>query len=274
MPRGRPRKDLDRSTPAGLLGSKVRKFRDAKGWNPEELARRVFSNETAIIKVETGKATPSEDLTRNLDEVLGANGELIELWPLLSVQTFEEYAEEFLSLQKRAVKLYEYSQVVPGLMQTSAYALALAESAHVVTGLDPASVADLRMQRQSILDEPDAPWLLAVLDEAAVRRMVGSRDLMVEQLEHLLKLSERSRVEVRILPFRDTVPAVVVGLLSILTMRSGAMYAYTEGLASGRMIHGEDATAYSVLYDRVLNSALSSTKSTQLIRTAIEEYGK
>ncbi|MER6251061.1 Scr1 family TA system antitoxin-like transcriptional regulator [Streptomyces sp. NPDC001584] len=274
MPRGRPRKELDRSTPAGLLGAKVRDLRDAKGWDSEELARRVFSSKTVIDKVETAKATPSEDLVRKLDSVLDANGALLELWPLLPFQSFEDYAEEFLANQKRAVKLYEYSQVVPGLMQTRAYARAMAQSGEMVTGDDPESVADLRMERQAILDAPGAPWLLAVLDEAAIRRVVGSKAVMVEQLEHLLKLSDRPRVEVRVLPFGETVPFVLVGSLSILTMRSGVTYAYTEGISTGRMLQGDEATAYSVLYDRVLSSALSPTRSTDLIRTAIEEYGK
>ncbi|MCX5380783.1 Scr1 family TA system antitoxin-like transcriptional regulator [Streptomyces sp. NBC_00091] len=265
--------DLDRSTPAGLLGAKVRAFRDAKGWSVAELATRVFVSETLINKVERGKASPSEALARNLDRALGAGDQLTELWPLLSVQTFESYAEEFLNHQKRAVKIQEYSQVVPGLTQTRDYALALAESGEIVTGNDPQAVADLRMERQAILDAAGTPWLLVVLDEAALRRFVGSRAVMVGQLEHLMKLCERSRVEVRVLAFGDTVPAVLPGSLSVLTMRSGVQYAYTEGITTGRMFQGEDATAYSVLYDRVLSCALSATRSIHLIRKAIEEYG-
>lgn len=273
MPRGRPRLDLDRSTPAGLLGAKVRDFRDAKGWTPAVLAEKVFVSETLINKVERGKASPSEALAKNLDRKLGAGGQIEELWPLLSIQTFEDYAEEFLNHQKRAVKIQEYSQVVPGLAQTRAYALTLAESAEIVTGNDPQSVADLRMERQAILDAAGAPWLLVVLDEAAIRRVVGSKAVMVEQLEHLLKLGQRRRVEIRVLPFGDTVPAVLPGSLSILTMRSGVQYAYTEGITTGRMFQGDDATAYAVLYDRVLSNALSAQRSTDLIRKAIEEYG-
>ncbi|MGW5397756.1 helix-turn-helix domain-containing protein [Streptomyces sp. NPDC003952] len=274
MPRGRPRKELDRSTPAGLLGAKVRDFRDMRGWSTEELAEKVFSSKTTIDKVETAKTTPSLELTTNIDKVLGANNAILELWPLLSVQTFEDYAADFVEAQKRAKILKEYGQVVPGLLQTRAYALALAESAQLVTGHDPVSVAESRIARQSILDAPNAPWLLAILDEAALRRVIGSKAVMVEQLEHLLKMSERPRIEVRVLPFTDAVPAVVVGSLSVLTTRGGAQYAYTEGLTSGRMFQGETATAYAVLYDRVLNNALSATASTELIRTAIEEYGK
>ncbi|WP_078892629.1 helix-turn-helix domain-containing protein [Streptomyces sp. NRRL F-2580] len=273
-PRGRPRLDLDTSTPAGLLGSKVRRMRDARGWTPKQLADEVFSNESLIRKLERGQASPSEGLVAKLDKVFDAGDELNELWPLLAIKTVTEYAEGFLDHQKRAKKIQEYSQVVPGLFQTHDYAFALAESMSFVNGRDPVAVAESRVERQAILTGPSAPWFLAVLDEAAIRRVVGSKSVMVEQLEHLIKLSERPRIEVHVLSFGETVPAVLTGSLSVLTMRSGTTVAYTEGPSTGRMFQGSEADSYAVLYDRVLSSALPKTRSIELIRAVIEEYRK
>ncbi|MFF3672444.1 Scr1 family TA system antitoxin-like transcriptional regulator [Streptomyces sp. NPDC002120] len=272
--RGRPRLDLDRSTPAGLLGYKVRLLRDARGWTPKQLAEEVFSNESLIRKLERGQASPSQELVAKLDKKLDAGDELNELWPLLAIKTVTEYAEGFLDHQKRAKKIQEYSQVVPGLLQTYDYVLALAESMELVSGRDPLGVAESRVGRQAILDGPTAPWMLAVLDEAAIRRVVGSKAVMVGQLEHLIKLSERPRIEIRILSFGETVPAVLTGSLSVLTMRSGTTVAYTEGPSTGRMFQGSEADSYAVLYDRVLSSALPKTRSIDLIRAVIEEYSK
>jgi hypothetical protein len=60
----------------------------------------------------------------------------------------------------------------------------------------------LRMRRQEILHRADPPHLWAVIDEAALRRPVGSAEVMRAQIEHLLEMSRLRHVNIQVLPFR------------------------------------------------------------------------
>ena len=98
--------------------------------------------------------------------------------------------------------MYE-PQVVPGLLQTKPYAEALINGALPESRrLDVEKRVGVRMRRQDRINVPEDPLRLwAVVDEAALRRVVGDRQLMREQLEHLVEQSQLPHVTVQVLPF-------------------------------------------------------------------------
>jgi len=93
-------------------------------------------------------------------------------------------------------------QWVPGLLQTEGYARALLRTGYPgVSDEEIGRRGELRISRQEILGRPGAPQLWAVIDEGALRRPMGGREVMREQLQHLIKMAEHPAVTIQILPF-------------------------------------------------------------------------
>ena len=90
--------------------------------------------------------------------------------------------------------------LLPALLQTEEYARALL--AGMQTTADRIErIWEARQERQELLDRTDSPDTYFVVDEAAVRRVVGSEGVMKRQLEHLIEMNSRPRVAIRIMPF-------------------------------------------------------------------------
>ncbi|MFE0192429.1 Scr1 family TA system antitoxin-like transcriptional regulator [Streptomyces sp. NPDC058989] len=270
---GRPAKDLDPTTGvAELLGSKVRELRKAKGWSQETLAGKVFTSTTRIAQVELATDPPNAELCQRLDDALEAKGALMELLPLVGRSTFASWAEVFLARQAKAAKIHEYSQVVPGLLQTPGYARAmLASGQHIFHSRDLDEVVQERLDRQEILHREKPPWLWAILDESALHHVIGSRQVMREQLEFLLEAATSPHIHIQVLPYEGTVPAALGGSLTVLGMPTGEQLAYLEGMRGGSLHEGEDAIPYTVLYDRLHGNAISHDASADPIRRVLKE---
>ncbi|MEU5301771.1 helix-turn-helix domain-containing protein [Streptomyces noursei] len=270
----RPPKELDPTlSPAHLLGKKVQAARLARKWSQETLGGKVFCSAARIAQVELATDPPNRELCERLDEILELEGQLLELLPLLKhSSTFVSWAEVFLRRQAKAVKIHEFSQVVPGLLQTPGYARAMLTSGYLFNSdRDLESMIQDRLDRQDILRRDQPPWLWAILDESVLHHVVGGREAMREQLQHLLNIGLSERVHIQILPFDATVPAALAGSLSLLTMPGGEQVAYMEGLRGGSLLEGDDAIPYTVLYDRLHGNALSHDESAGLIRRVLEE---
>ncbi|MEU8683116.1 Scr1 family TA system antitoxin-like transcriptional regulator [Streptomyces sp. NPDC048611] len=270
---GRPPKKLDPTAGvAELLGSKVRELRESRGWSQGVLAGKVFTSVARIAGVELATDPPNADLCQRLDETLEAKGALMELFPLLRRSQFEKWAEVFLDKQAQAVKIYEYSQSVPGLLQTPGYARAMLASGRIFNSdRDLDEVVQARLERQEILRRPTPPWMWVILAESALHFTIGGRQVMREQLEYLLEVATSDRVHIRVLPYEGTVPMALGGSLSLLVMPRGEQVAYVEGLRMGNLIEGEDATPYTVLYDHLHGNALGPDESADMIRKVLEE---
>jgi Domain of unknown function (DUF5753) len=89
--------------------------------------------------------------------------------------------------------------IVPGLLQTAEYARALFLGAGAEDTKADEMVA-VRLERQSVLDRADPPHVIAVLDESALHRLIGSPVIMSEQLSHLGDMAERTNVQVQVVP--------------------------------------------------------------------------
>jgi hypothetical protein len=98
---------------------------------------------------------------------------------------------------------------IPGLLQTPGYCRALlshgTSSAHVAERW-----AGLRIRRQHLLRRPQPPRLWMLIDEAALRRVVGGRAVMADQLRHLLNACGTPGITIQVLTFRGRSPAAGV----------------------------------------------------------------
>ncbi|MCF3176504.1 helix-turn-helix transcriptional regulator [Streptomyces sioyaensis] len=253
---------------AELLGKKVRRRREERGWTQEALGAKVHVSHNRIAQIERGTDPPPGQLAELLDVVLDYHGEIVELWKLLANEGFKDYAKTFLKRQAVARSIHEFSLTVPGLLQTAAFARSIMEYGAYREDLGDA--VRRRMERQHVLDSDDPPWLWVILEESVLFRSTGSRAVMREQLEHLLEYGERPNVHLQVL--RKDRPCVP-GSISLLTMRDGSRGAYTEGFKTGQFFEDpKDVEQYQKIYDRLHADALGTGASAGLIQAALRKH--
>ncbi len=228
-------KELDPSSSlAALYGAKLRKLRSRAGWTQRELGDKVPVAHSRIAQFELGNETPPRDVSAKLDELLGADGDLTDLWEHVRRTPFPDWARAFVAYESRAKRMRKFSQMIPGLAQTEAYARAVLRSGQIYDDGDPEVKVAARLDRQAILERPDPPWVWMVLDEAVLHRVVGSRSVMREQLARLRPWRADLACHMQILPFENADPAAMGRSSTLLLLPDGHEVAYEEGIISGR----------------------------------------
>lgn len=118
-----------------LYGAKLRKLRLRAGWTQRELGDRVPIAHSRIAQFELGKEIPPKDVSDALDRLLGADGDLCDLWAHIQTTPIPNWARRYVELEPQACKIRKYmAHTVPGLLQTRAYARALLSIARPSVG--------------------------------------------------------------------------------------------------------------------------------------------
>ncbi|WP_437063477.1 helix-turn-helix domain-containing protein [Streptomyces sp. enrichment culture] len=263
---------------AALFGLRVRRLRLAAGLTQAELGAKAHVVSSRITQVERASgAKPTLELARVLDDVLGADNLLVELWPYVYRESFPDWSRKFMECSERAVVVQEYaSHVVPGLLQTEGYARTVLSLDALLDGeaqLDERVAA--RTARQERLRSPDRPELWMILDEAVLRRPIGNPSVMRKQWEFLLDVAEERHITVQVLPFDQGGHHAMGGSLTILNLPDGTDVAYTEGADYGQLVEEPaNVSRYKVIYDRLRAVALPPTMSLDMIRSALEDNNR
>ncbi|MCX2968040.1 MULTISPECIES: helix-turn-helix domain-containing protein [Streptomyces] len=268
-------KDLDpRASMADYLGSRVRKRREALGWTQKQLGCHVHVSHNRIAQIELATDPPPMALAESLDLALEADGEIKDLWWHMTRESYVDWAREFMEKQARAVKMLEYTaQSVPGLLQTPAYARAsLREGLPHLSEEELDRQVEARVSRCLLLEKEEPPFLWAVLDETALRRRVGEKSTMHEQLGYLLTATKRPHITLQVLPFEAERHPITGGSLTLLSLPDGPDVAYLEGYNSGELVEApERVTRYAHAYDVLQVHALTPAASERLIRDTMKE---
>ena len=182
---------------------------------------------------------------------------------------------DFPWLESRAEQICSYdAMLVPGLMQTPAYAEAVIRNAEgeKATAFAVATWMQFRLDRQRVLDKTPTVRVASIIDESALRRPVHSAAVMREQLDHLGAVARRPNVELRVLPATVGLHPGLDG--SFWLFRMPAPYpevAYTEHLGGRLFMESPKSKRYARAYDRLLQAALDPRGSAKLIATIAEE---
>ncbi|MFJ3931449.1 Scr1 family TA system antitoxin-like transcriptional regulator [Streptomyces sp. NPDC090029] len=261
---------------AALFGAQVRRLRLSAGLTQARLGAMTHVVGTRITQVERRSgAKPTLELAKALDAALGADGLLVDLWPHVYRESFPDWSRTFMAYAAQAVAIRQYTaHVVPGLLQTEDYARAL-----LGVDLDLRDEAQLeerltaRLARQNRLDGPGRPELLAILDEAVLRRPVGGEEAMREQLARLVRTAAERQSCILVLPFAHGEHDMLGGSLTVLRLPNGAEVAYCEGAHHGQLFEDpHEVRKLAETYDRLRLAALPARRSLRLIRSAMEDY--
>ncbi|WP_244420233.1 helix-turn-helix domain-containing protein [Streptomyces hygroscopicus] len=259
---------------AALFATRLRRLRLNAGLTQAQLGLQAHTHSTRINQIErTTGAKPTLELARALDEALGADELLIELWPYVYRETFPDWAREFMERSERAVVIRQFAaSVVPGLLQTEDYARAVLSVGRTLKSpeqLDERLAS--RLRRQKRLRRPDAPELWVVLDEAVLMRPVGGPLVMRNQLARLLETGDNPRITLQIMPFSSGGHGGVEGSLTVLSMPDGSDCAYSESAEHGRLIdEPEEVKSFAATYDQVRALSLPPNMSLDMIRSVME----
>ncbi|MEU9076539.1 helix-turn-helix transcriptional regulator [Kitasatospora sp. NPDC048538] len=198
-----------------MLGSQLRKLREARGVSREEAGYSIRASESKISRMELGRVGFKERDVADLLTLYGVDAEQERATVLGLVRDanatswWHEYGDvlppwfqNYVGLEEAVAEIRSYEvQFVHGLLQTPDYARAvIAAGGHVTEPAEIERRVEVRLRRQELLTGDHAPRLLAVLDEAALRRPWGGPELMRNQIDRLLELGELPNVRLQVLP--------------------------------------------------------------------------
>lgn len=271
-----------------LLGSQLRRLRESRGITREAAGYSIRASESKISRMELGRVSFK---TRDVEDLLTLYGitDETERNSLLSLAKeanvagwWHSYSDvlptwfpTYVGLEGAASLIRSYEvQFVHGLLQTEAYAHAVVER-----GMKNASVADidkrvaLRMERQKYLLSDNAPDFHVVLDEAALRRPYGDREVMRGQLQHLIKVSERPNVRLQVMPFSFGGHAGESGAFTVLTFPESDLsdVVYLEQLTSALYLDKhEDVTQYGKAMQQLQDDSPGPNESRDVLRGLLQ----
>uniref|UniRef100_UPI00055FD340 helix-turn-helix domain-containing protein n=1 Tax=Streptosporangium amethystogenes TaxID=2002 RepID=UPI00055FD340 len=172
---------VDLYAPQAIWGRELRYYRKAAGLTQGELAEKIHFSESLISGVETGHLPASPEFAEACDLALNTGGALLRLLDWRKGQVFPPWFGKWRDKESVAVTLRTYEPLmVPGLLQTEAYA-------HALLGDNAAVTA--RLGRQNILTRENPPTLRCVISETVLNLLVGGPDVMREQLEHIAAIA-------------------------------------------------------------------------------------
>ncbi|MFC4507553.1 MULTISPECIES: helix-turn-helix domain-containing protein [Streptomyces] len=286
---------LNRAEPAPtllkmLVGVQLAGMREDAGMAQDQAARALGFSPAKLSRIEAGKGRrpPTEGDIRALLTLYEADEHessvLLRLlrqagepgwWQRYDKRLMPEWFDRLVGLQEAATAIRTFEiQYVPGLLQTPAYTRAVVER-----GLPSASSreverrVELRTRRTELLGRADAPRVWAILDESVLLRVLGSREVMRDQLRHLVHIARLPHVTVQVVPLDVThasAPSIPVTYLRF----AGADLpdiVYLEQIRSATFLEDRDETEeYRVALDRLADEALQPRESLALLADTAE----
>jgi transcriptional regulator with XRE-family HTH domain len=273
-----------------LLGSQLRKLREAKNVTREEAGHLIRGSESKISRMELGRVGFKERDVADLLTLYGVVDQQARSAVLDLVATANEpgwwhrfndvlptWFQAYVGLEEAAARIRTYEvQFVPGLLQTKEYARAVVTAGAAGIGAEEiARRVDLRLERQRMLDRPDGPVFWAVIDEAALRRPIGGAEVMRAQIEHLIDLMRQPNITIQVMPFSFGGHSAEGGAFSILRFPDSDLpdVVYVEQLASALYLDKrEDVDRYTEVMERLCAVSTTPDETIELLRTIAEEF--
>ncbi|SFQ34436.1 Helix-turn-helix domain-containing protein [Actinomadura madurae] len=273
MPR-RPRDPGVPSSPTEYFGTELRAYREASKMSRPQFAERLGFTPQWIGQVESGNSAPSDDFARACDTYFETNGTFYRLWGW--IRDFGRLAvlppgfPDFIAREQEAEVIYIFEiMVITGLFQTQEYAHEVLKLGRTADALD--QLVRTRMERQEILGREDPPHVVAIFDEAAIRRPIGGPEVMKGQIRHLIDLTDLFQVTIQIVAGTKGAYAGLPGAFMILSFQDEPDVVHVEGHAGAQLIdHPAVVRKYGVRFDLIRASAMTAEDSLTFLRTILE----
>ncbi|WP_405092878.1 helix-turn-helix transcriptional regulator [Micromonospora sp. NBC_01392] len=257
-----------------FLGAELRRARRDRGLKQEDLALRINYSASLVGMVEIGHRTPSQDFVTRADAALEIGGLLGRLLTLVRADAAPPWFREWISVEREAtlIRWFEPS-LVPGLVQTEAYARAVLRGGRMLRESEVEQRITSRMERQAILGRETPPEVVAVIDEAVLRRAVAEPAVMVEQFEHLLRVTEQPNVTVHVVPAEAGMHAGLAGPFILARTPDGGEVAHVDTPLRAHVTdRSEDVDNLRRRWESLRGEALPRRASRELIRELAKSW--
>lgn len=270
------------------LSAELLALREGAGLTAAEAARRLDWHPSKITRTERNEW--KRPLVRDVQDLLDLYGvtddaqreRLVTLaregrqrgwWHPYEAGLSPQYSTYIgLETEATAVDNFELGQV-PGLLQTADYAYAVIHGGQAeITEEETTRRVEVRMARQAVLHREDPLRFSVVIDEAVLRRQVGSRDVMRAQLRQLLELAELPRVTIQVIPFEAGAHPGTLGPFAVLRFADPADLAsgYVENPAGELFIEqASEVERFQVAFQRLVAVALPPADTIDFITAQV-----
>lgn len=254
------------------LPARLRDLRKSRNMSQKRLAASLNVSKSLVTSFETGRLIPQDDTAKSIDALFGT-GEEIQKAAKNAREDRQPWLRSWVENEKRALLLRTWEPIlIPGLLQCESYMRAVISAAPVNAGKVEELVA-ARKERQAATIFRDKPVALsAIIGEIALRR--GPRDILKEQLAHLLEMSERPHIRIRvILAESEGLHVGLGGGFVIATLPEGRRLAYMDDQLVGHMVSNDgDLDALELAWEEIDGLALSVAQSREVISRVLNEH--
>jgi transcriptional regulator with XRE-family HTH domain len=271
-----------------VLGGHLRRLRENSGITTERAAMTIRGSHSKISRMEHGRVGFKERDIADLLSLYGVGpGEerdvLLNLareantpgWWQGYADILPHWVEPYFGLEAAASFIRAYDlQLVPGLLQTEDYARAVFRLGSAPTEEEVGRRTDARISRQRILHREEPPKLWAVMDESAIRRVVGSKQIMRAQLRQLIEMCEQEAVTLQVLPFTAGAHRALGGAFTILRFTEPDLrdVVYIEQLTGALYLDKpNDVDSYLEVIEEVCLQAEPSARTPAILKAALAE---
>ncbi|MEU8650388.1 helix-turn-helix transcriptional regulator [Streptomyces sp. NPDC048737] len=271
------------------LSIELKKLREQSALTCAQVGEALEWSGSKVNRMETGSGRVQPSDIDALCRFYGTGDELREFLKTLARQAkvrgwwqvhgsgVPEWFNIYIGLEQDASTFRQYQcEVLPGLMQTHAYASELHRTGAHMTTADIDRAVRVRMERQNMLSRPDAPEAWFVVNEGALRNVIGDRALMREQLERVLDTVRLPAVTLQVLPF-DSGTYPTTGSFTMLGFPApeDPDIVYRDGITDAIYLEGEHhVREYTRAFDGLRAAALSPQRSTHLIESISKEFAR
>ncbi|WP_433268310.1 helix-turn-helix domain-containing protein [Actinosynnema sp. CS-041913] len=274
---------MESNARARTLGAELRDLRKAKRVSLIGLGAQVGLDKNTISRTERGERVASETEVASILGALGVvGGKRRELLQLAREAAKSSWLETAAGLPSQHKALMEYEKVatsimdvtallVPGLLQTPAYARAVMTEGDVATS-EIETLVELRLTRQDVLTRDKPVPYMAIIDEFVLRRPVGGRSVMAGQARHLLDMAQRPNVTIRVVPQERGYHMGLFGSFIMLESARTTPVVHLEHLRSGVFLYKmQDIQPYLDIKPALMAAAVGPEGSLGLITKCAEE---
>ena len=261
------------------VAAELRRLRERRGLSCAEVARTLGVSASKISRIETGNSGMQvEDVAALLGFYQVPEAKREELLDLLRRRNQKGWWERqaglphlwrtLIDFENKATRIqnYEYA-IVPGLLQTAEYSAAMIRATEpTLSDAELDNLVASRMARQTLLTRANAPQFLAVIHEVALRMPTGGPGVLKRQMQHLLTMTERPNADLRVVSMGAGAHVGLRGPFVMLEFRDEPTLVFVENQNTGLFLEDEaDILAYRVAFTNILNVALASDASADLI---------
>lgn len=270
-----PREDDVPTIGVRAFAAELKAQREVRGWTQAETADRMGYSQSVVGKLEGCMVRPSEMHAQKADEAFGLPSTFQRLREsLLVMPAYPDWFREWPGKEAEATELRWYEPlIVPGLLQTEAYACTLLRTRVGVTEDEFEAMLAARLERQVILARPKPPTLWVLLDEGVLHRPVGDAQVMHEQVSYLAAAARRPNIVVQVVLRSVGAYEGLRGPLVLASFAGGPDVALQDAAVYGSVVEsGAGVAAARAAWEATKSEALSRSASVNLIEKVAEQW--